>query len=164
VCSFEIWQAAATEYKKAHPATKVRFDYLDHEAFKANLPMLLQSSDRPNVFHSWGGGVMLEQIQAGVCQDITDAIAEDFKDSFYSAGVQAFMSQGRSYGVVRTPMNDYIHDSPEVAKSAPGMQQWYQNLYAQGLDTPIERSVHLVLRLAAGDADNALWPLYQCGG
>jgi 3-oxoacyl-[acyl-carrier protein] reductase len=23
-------------------------------------------------------------------------------------------------GVVRTPMNDYIHDSPEVAKSAPG--------------------------------------------
>jgi hypothetical protein len=31
------------------------------------------------------------------------------------------------------------------------MQQWYQGLYAQGLDTPIERSVHLVLRLAAGD-------------
>jgi NAD(P)-dependent dehydrogenase (short-subunit alcohol dehydrogenase family) len=52
-------------------------------------------------------------------------------------------------GVVRTPMNDYIHDSPEVAKSAPGMQQWYQNLYAQGLDTPIERSVHLVLRLGS---------------
>jgi hypothetical protein len=28
-----------------------------------------------------------------------------------------------------------------------------QALYAEGLDTPIERSVHLVLRLAAGDAD-----------
>ena len=33
------------------------------------------------------------------------------------------------------------------------MQQWFQAVYAQGLDTPIERSVHLVLRLAAGDAD-----------
>jgi len=50
-------------------------------------------------------------------------------------------------------MNDYVHDSPEVAKIAPGVQQWFQALYAQGLDTPIERSVHLVLRLAAGDAD-----------
>jgi NAD(P)-dependent dehydrogenase (short-subunit alcohol dehydrogenase family) len=56
-------------------------------------------------------------------------------------------------GTVRTPMNDYVYDSPEVAKSAPGLQQWFQNLYAEGLDTPIERSVRLVLRLAAGDAD-----------
>ena len=31
--------------------------------------------------------------------DITDAIAGDFKDSFYPAGVQALMSQGRSYGL-----------------------------------------------------------------
>jgi NAD(P)-dependent dehydrogenase (short-subunit alcohol dehydrogenase family) len=56
-------------------------------------------------------------------------------------------------GTVRTPLNDYLHDSPEVAKRAPLIQQWVQNLYARGLDTPIERSVHLVLRLAAGDAD-----------
>ena len=50
-------------------------------------------------------------------------------------------------------MNDYVHDSPEVAKIAPGLQQWFQGLFAQGLDTPIDRSVQLVLRLAAGDAD-----------
>ena len=65
-------------------------------------------------------------------------------------GIQVFAIHP---GTVRTPMNDYVCDSPEVAKSAPGTQQWFQNLYAQGLDTPIERSVHLVLRLAAGDAD-----------
>jgi len=65
-------------------------------------------------------------------------------------GIQVFAIHP---GVLRTPMNDYVCDSPEVAKSAPGLQQWFQNLYAQGLDTPIERPVHLVLRLAAGDAD-----------
>ena len=42
---------------------------------------------------------MVEQIKAGVCQDITNAIAGDFRDSFYTAGVQAFMSQGKSYGL-----------------------------------------------------------------
>ena len=65
-------------------------------------------------------------------------------------GIQVFAIHP---GTLRTPMNDYVCDSPEVAKSAPGLQQWFQNLYAQGLDTPIERPVHLVLRLAAGDAD-----------
>jgi hypothetical protein len=81
------------------PSIKVQFDYLDHELFKATLPTLLQSKDQPSVFHSWGGGVMLEQIQTGVCQDITNAIVGDFKDSFYPTGVHAFMSQGKSYGL-----------------------------------------------------------------
>jgi len=56
-------------------------------------------------------------------------------------------------GTVRTPMNAYVHDSPEVKKSAPHVQQWFQTLFAEGRDMPIERSVDLVLRLAAGDAD-----------
>ena len=33
------------------------------------------------------------------------------------------------------------------------VKQWYQALYAEGRDTPIDRSVELVLRLAGGDAD-----------
>lgn len=56
-------------------------------------------------------------------------------------------------GTVRTPMNDYVHDSPEIGKRAPWVQQWFRTLFAEGGDMPIERSVHLVLRLAAGDAD-----------
>ena len=60
-----IWQEAAQEYEKAHPGVKVEFDYLENEAFKAKLPTLLQSKDRPSVFHSWGGGVMYEQINFG---------------------------------------------------------------------------------------------------
>ncbi|MBV8532732.1 MAG: extracellular solute-binding protein [Verrucomicrobia bacterium] len=95
----DIWQAAADEYQKAHPGVKVQFNYLDNEAFKAKLPTLLQSNDRPSAFHSWGGGVMYEQIQAGVCQDITNAIAGEFKDSFYPAGIQNFMYQDKSYGL-----------------------------------------------------------------
>jgi raffinose/stachyose/melibiose transport system substrate-binding protein len=95
-----IWQDAAKEYEKTHPGVKVEFDYLENEAFKAKLPTLLQSKDRPSCFHSWGGGVMIEQINAGVCQDITSAIAEGgFKDTFYPAGVQNFTYQGKTYGL-----------------------------------------------------------------
>ena len=65
----EIWQSAAVEFENAHPAVKVQFDHLENEAFKAKLPTLVQSKDRPSIFHSWGGGVMLEQIKAGFCQE-----------------------------------------------------------------------------------------------
>jgi NAD(P)-dependent dehydrogenase (short-subunit alcohol dehydrogenase family) len=65
-------------------------------------------------------------------------------------GIQVFAIHP---GTVRTPMNAYAHDSQEVAKSAPGIQHWFQSLYPQGLDTPIDRSVQLVLRLAGGDVD-----------
>ncbi len=56
-------------------------------------------------------------------------------------------------GTVRTPMTEYVHDSPEVAKVFPDLQQSFRTTYAEGLDTPIEQSVQLVLRLAAGEAD-----------
>ena len=96
----EIWQSAALEYEKANPTVKIEFDYLENEEFKAKLSTLLQSNDRPSLFHSWGGGVMREQIQAGVCQDITNAIDGDFKDSFYPAGVQAFIAEGKSLSLI----------------------------------------------------------------
>jgi NAD(P)-dependent dehydrogenase (short-subunit alcohol dehydrogenase family) len=56
-------------------------------------------------------------------------------------------------GTVRTPMNAYVHDAEEVGRSAPDVQQWFRQLYAEGNDTPIERPVELVLTLASGRAD-----------
>jgi hypothetical protein len=40
-----------------------------------------------------------------------------------------------------------------LGQNAPGVQQWFRALYAEGRNTPIERPCTLVLRLAAGDAD-----------
>jgi raffinose/stachyose/melibiose transport system substrate-binding protein len=95
-----IWQDAAQEYEKSHPGVKVQFDYLENEAFKAKLPTLLQSKDRPSVFHSWGGGVMKEQVSSGVCKDITQAVQEGgFADTFYPAGIQNFTIDGKIYGL-----------------------------------------------------------------
>jgi NAD(P)-dependent dehydrogenase (short-subunit alcohol dehydrogenase family) len=56
-------------------------------------------------------------------------------------------------GTVRTPMNAYLHDAEAVGRSAPELQQWFRQLYADGKDTPIERPVELILTLASGRAD-----------
>jgi NAD(P)-dependent dehydrogenase (short-subunit alcohol dehydrogenase family) len=56
-------------------------------------------------------------------------------------------------GNVRTSMSEYLHDSEVVAQRAPWMQQTWRQRFAEATDTPIERSVTLVLQLAAGHAD-----------
>jgi raffinose/stachyose/melibiose transport system substrate-binding protein len=93
-----IWKDAAQTYEKTHPGVKIQFNYLENEAFKAKLSTLLQSKDRPSAFHSWGGGVMYEQVGSDICQDIT-AAAGDFKDTFYPATIQNFTVEGKMYGL-----------------------------------------------------------------
>ena len=76
----------------------------------------------------------------------TETLAQEIAGS----GVHAFAIHP---GTVRTPMNAYVHDSPEVAAQAPQIQQWFHTLYAEQQDTPIEQAVALVVRLVQGDAD-----------
>jgi len=56
-------------------------------------------------------------------------------------------------GNIRTAMTEYLHDSEEVRRHASWMQEYWQQLFAEKKDTPIERSVALVLQLATGAAD-----------
>jgi NAD(P)-dependent dehydrogenase (short-subunit alcohol dehydrogenase family) len=56
-------------------------------------------------------------------------------------------------GTVRTPMNLRFMESDEMRRRSPDVAAWFEQLFAEGGDTPIERPVQLVLALAAGRAD-----------
>jgi NAD(P)-dependent dehydrogenase (short-subunit alcohol dehydrogenase family) len=77
-------------------------------------------------------------------------LSETLVQETADAGIRVFAIH---LGTVRTPMNAFVHDSPEERQQAPPIQQWFRELYAEGRDTPTERAVALVMRLAAGDAD-----------
>ncbi|MBV9105007.1 MAG: carbohydrate ABC transporter substrate-binding protein [Verrucomicrobia bacterium] len=153
-----IWQEAAQQYEKAHPGVKVQFDYLENEAFKAKLPTLLQSKDRPSLFHSWGGGVMFEQINSGVCKDITSAISQGgFKDTFYPAGVQNFTYQGKTYGLpndVAPIVFWYNKDLVEKAGVDPTKIKYWDDL----IDAVKKCQAAGITPIAAGGKDK--WPLH----
>lgn len=152
----EIWQSAAFEYERANPSVKIEFDYLENEEFKAKLPMVLQSNDRPSLFHSWGGGVMWEQIQAGLCQDITTAIDGDFKDSFYPAGLNAFMVEGKLYGLPDSVGPIVFWYNKELCENAgvnPGAIKNWEDL----LDAVQKCKAAGVTPIAVGGSEK--WPL-----
>ena len=56
-------------------------------------------------------------------------------------------------GNVRTSMTEYLHDSEIVGRRAPWMQQDWRQRFSDATDTPMERSVKLILQLATGQAD-----------
>lgn len=97
-----FWNDIARRYEAAHPGVRVEVQYLENEAYKKKLTTLLQSPDKPNIIYSWGGGVLREQVKAGVIEDLSPAMDASWRERFSSAALQAYTLDGKIYGV---PMN-----------------------------------------------------------
>ncbi len=93
-----VWNKIAQDYNAEHKGVKVEFKYLENEAFKAKLPTMLQSSDRPDLFYSWSGGVMQAQDKAGFLKDITADVAS-VESAMSPTAVDAFKVDGKAVGV-----------------------------------------------------------------
>jgi raffinose/stachyose/melibiose transport system substrate-binding protein len=93
-----LWNRIASDYEKLHPDVTVQFRYLENEAYKAKLPTMLQSSDRPAVIYSWGGGVMRAQIDAGYIRPL-GPIGQALMAKMNSADAQVYEVDGKDYGL-----------------------------------------------------------------
>jgi raffinose/stachyose/melibiose transport system substrate-binding protein len=121
-----LWQKLADEYMAAHPNITIEVTVLENENFKTKLTTVMQSGDPPDVFQSWGGGVMNEYANAGLLMDITPALDADggaWRNTFSPGALGVYAYQGKNYGVPR--------DMGMVGF-------WYnKDLFAQaGIDTP----------------------------
>lgn len=88
------------EYQKAHPNVTIENTVLENEAFKSKISTAMQSGEPPDVFQTWGGGVMQEYAKAGLIQDLTPALQQDgWKDSFQPGPLSLFGYGDKFYGV-----------------------------------------------------------------
>jgi raffinose/stachyose/melibiose transport system substrate-binding protein len=94
----KIWEEVARDFEAKNPGVKVEMQFLENEAYKAKLPTVLQSKDRPHIIYSWAGGVLKSQIEAGVLEDITAPLS-GYKDNLAPAAVSAFTFDGKNYGI-----------------------------------------------------------------
>jgi raffinose/stachyose/melibiose transport system substrate-binding protein len=94
----KIWEEVARDFEAKNPGVKIEMQFLENEAYKAKLPTILQSKDRPHVIYSWAGGVLKAQVEAGVLEDIT-ALVSDHKDNLAPGAVAAFTVDGKIYGL-----------------------------------------------------------------
>jgi raffinose/stachyose/melibiose transport system substrate-binding protein len=68
-----IFGAAAKDYEAQHAGVKIKVTPLENQAFKSKLTTVTQAGNPPSLFNSWGGGVLKQQVQAGLVKDLTEA-------------------------------------------------------------------------------------------
>ncbi len=93
-----FWQSIGHDYEAGHKGVSVQFQYLENEAYKAKLPTMLQSQDRPAIIYSWAGGVMRAQIAAGFVRPL-GAAAAGIGATMTPTSEAAYTDDGHVYGV-----------------------------------------------------------------
>jgi raffinose/stachyose/melibiose transport system substrate-binding protein len=91
------FQAIADAYTAAHPNVKINITVLENEAFKTKLAATPPDA-YPDLFQSWGGGMMAAQADAGLLKDITSDIAS-WKDTVNAGALSIYQYKGAQYGV-----------------------------------------------------------------
>ena len=85
-------------YMAAHPNVKINLTVLENTALKEKISTEMQSGNPPDLFQSWGGGTLAQQVAAGLVQPIDDQIA-DVKDNINAAGLSMANVDGKQYGL-----------------------------------------------------------------
>ena len=91
------FQAIADAYTAAHPNVKINITVLENEAFKTKLAATSPDA-YPDLFQSWGGGIMAAQADAGLLKDITADIAS-WKDTINPGAMSIYSYNGEQYGM-----------------------------------------------------------------
>jgi raffinose/stachyose/melibiose transport system substrate-binding protein len=94
----KLWAQRAREFEAAHPDVKIKVVTLENEAYKSKMTALTTSGKLPDIYHTWGGGVLKQQIDAGLVEDLTDRISSWTKD-FMPASMAAYRFEDRTYAV-----------------------------------------------------------------
>lgn len=94
----QYYEDVVAQYEAQNPDIDVVFEYIANEAYKTRLPTLLQSNQRPDIFYSWGGEGLRDQVEAGFVKDLTDNMQADWQDLYPESAVSAFTLDGRIYG------------------------------------------------------------------
>ena len=97
-----LWQKLADEYMAEHPNVNIEITVLENEAFKTKLTTVMQSGEPPDIFQSWGGGVMNEYANAGLLKDITadlDADGGAWRNTFAPGALGVYAYKDQNYGV-----------------------------------------------------------------
>lgn len=95
-----IWEQMAQEFVAQNPNVSIEITVLENEAFKAKLATAMQSGSPPDIFQSWGGGVLKQYGDAGLVQDLTPALQQDgWGETFSQGPLGLYTFDGKTYGV-----------------------------------------------------------------
>lgn len=88
---------AAERISNDYPNMEFDLQQLQNDPFKTRLRVALGSENPPDVWHSWGGGVLAQYVNDGVVLELTDALNEDGWIDRFAPGLLDLMKVGDGY-------------------------------------------------------------------
>ena len=92
------WRQIADNFEAKHPGVKIEITCLENEAFKQKVATVVQSGNPPDIFRSWGGGVMVEQADAGMLREINDYVKTGNISQIGKGAMGVYAFNGKQYG------------------------------------------------------------------
>ncbi|GGO21045.1 ABC transporter substrate-binding protein [Micromonospora parathelypteridis] len=92
------WEKVAKDFSALHSTVKIEIEAIEtNQLQRTRIPAALLSSDPPDIFMTWGGGEMSEQVEADYLKEVTDQV----KTEVASIGSPAEIWQvnGKQYGL-----------------------------------------------------------------
>jgi raffinose/stachyose/melibiose transport system substrate-binding protein len=93
-----IWDQIAKAYMAQHPNVTIKQQPIDNESFKAKLTTTNQSGKSPDLFQSWGGGVLKQQADAGLVKDLTED-TKSWIGTIQPISIKPYTIDGKVYGI-----------------------------------------------------------------
>jgi raffinose/stachyose/melibiose transport system substrate-binding protein len=93
-----VWAGLARQFETQHTGVKIKIVMLENESYKSKMTALTASGKLPDVFHTWGGGVLKQQVDAGLVEDLTDR-TQAWSDTLLPVAKEAYLLDKKVYGV-----------------------------------------------------------------
>ncbi|NGN67013.1 extracellular solute-binding protein [Streptomyces sp. A7024] len=94
----KVWAERAKAYEAEHPDLRIKIVTVENEAFKSKMTALTSSGKLPDMYHTWGGGVLKQQVDAGLVEDLTGTV-KPWIGELVPAAPKAYEFDGKLYAV-----------------------------------------------------------------
>ncbi|MGW7526848.1 extracellular solute-binding protein [Streptomyces sp. NPDC054783] len=93
-----VWAGLAKKFEAQNPKVKMKIVQLENDAYKSKMTALTASGKLPDIFHTWGGGVLQQQVDAGLVEDLTDR-TRPWAGGLLSVAKQPYLLDDKLYGI-----------------------------------------------------------------
>ncbi|MEU0408596.1 extracellular solute-binding protein [Streptomyces griseorubiginosus] len=93
-----VWASLAKKYEAQNPKVKIKIVQLENDAYKSKMTALTASGKLPDIFHTWGGGVLKQQVDAGLVEDLTDR-TKPWADGLLKVTKEPYILDDKVYGI-----------------------------------------------------------------
>lgn len=91
----DVVSGAVRRFEAAHPGFTVEIITLENDAFKSKLATAMAAGSGPDVFHTWGGGVLAADARAGQVLDLAPLVPAERLKQYSPRALEICRADGR---------------------------------------------------------------------